>query len=436
MPALVLTHKTATDTLGWRARLALNEIIDIVADPLARALDDRRGTRRDVIAYTLASLEAARSASTGYMCKPQKMVVARAIASILGDPSDRSHSVLLDGLNVGGPDVQPATRSCSPTADKRCRQSDLLTRLWNHHPLLLAEVLSHVDAWGIGSVALTSSGHYAQIIEIIQEDDARSPRRLSGDVALAGTVWLRQRHDGHPCNPEAETVTPSFGGGPLPGLRPLLFLCRRMPLVASLPQRDEAKIETVLVAACTLGCGAAMTRCAPWLEDVPSLVKQGTIICGGSPHLQYRTPDWRNLALRAGVRGSPMLMRVAYTAQRHYVPDRGAGTRLVDKMQAKLIGRFVGAVVDGIEGGLLHFSRRHRATLLVGMPALVEVISGLLLAVRRDVDAHGPPPHRRTKLTKELRDIGFAILAPGARLTMPEARTRLALALFETANYV
>ncbi|QBZ81225.1 hypothetical protein pclt_cds_632 [Pandoravirus celtis] len=443
MPTLVRGHKSAMDTLNWHSRLNVNrDIIDTVAERLAHALDGHRGTTRDVIAYVLASLVATRWASAGPILPPKKMTVATLkIASILGDLGDHSHAAVLDGLDIGGAEVQHVSRPCPPVAIERFRQSDLLTRLWDHHPFLLVKVLSHVDACDIGSVALASSIHYARIIEALQEDDRKSPRRLSNGVALAGSLWLRQRHDGHPCDPEAEWITPSFDHGPLPGLRPLLFLCRRMPLLMSLPQSDQTEIEAALAMACALGCGAAMTRCGRRLHDIPKLDEPDPFIydgppCGAMALLQCSLLDPHDLARHAGLYGSPMLMRVAYTAWPRVVSTGEANIRLMDKTHARLIGGLMDSVVDGIKKGFGRLDGPHADLFLVGLPALVEVICGLLLAVRRDVDAHGPLPHRRAKLAKKLRDAGFAILAPGTRLAMPEARTGLALALFETANRI
>lgn len=443
MPMLVHKHMRAMDTLEWHARLEINtNIIDTLTAWLARAVDNCQGTARDVVAYVLASLAAARSASTDPVSAPKKMTaVALRIASILGDPNDRARPVVLDGLGISPTKIRPAGRPCSLVGTKRCHQSDLLTLLWNHHPLLVVEMLSHVDAWDIGSVALTSTAHYARIIEAIQEDDTRFPRRLSSDIALAGTIWLRQRHCGIPCDPESESVTPSFSNGPLSGLRTLLFMCRRMPLVASVMSDDEAIARATLAMACALECGAAMEHCARWLDAVPRLDWQRPVVYDGPPggvteRLQYSTIAPRALARQAGLLGSPMLMRVAYSAWPRDMPNGEATVRFMDKRHTKWIPRLMDGVVDGIKTGLGRLDDHNADLILIGLPTLVEVICGLLAAVRHDVDVRGPLPHYRTKFKKELHGAGFEILAPGVDLAMPKVRTRLALALFETASHI
>lgn len=443
MPMLVREIKRAADTtdLWWRckAKCAVNRAMA----RLAEALNTQQGARRDAVAYVLSLLVAAlrRRSVTDDAPEPKAMTTtALKIASILGDPADPSRSAVIDGLDVGAAEAQPHDRPRPPSVGQRCCQIDLLTRLGDHHPLLFVEVISHLCAWDIGSVALASSTHYARIIVAVRDDDTAETRRLSG-VALSTTLWLRWCRDARPCDIEAETVTPSFDSGSLPGLRSLLLLCRRMPMLEASPGSwTDAILETTLAAACAVECGAAIARCADWLDYIPKLDGDDSD-ANDEPHhvmatIRRSVVDRDDLARHAGLLGSPLPMRMACDMLHSRPSDGEAHIRFVDGTQAKWLGRMIDKVVEGIRGGLDRVGDDRSDLFLAGLPALVDVVCGLLSAVQHDVNAHGPLPHDRAKLKGIMRAAGFTLLAPGAHLAAPEARTRLALGLFETANRI
>ncbi|AVK75053.1 hypothetical protein pqer_cds_631 [Pandoravirus quercus] len=444
--AILYAHVSGSTVPGLaileRARLAL-----------ASAVDSPMAARRNVIAYLLGLLTSVTRACEGTADSRGNDLPLQAIVAILGNSGDPARSVLLQGLDMTGADdeddaVDPIDNNDNgsnddidnsrhakhptllPAADPQLvqAQDDLLTRLDNHHPDLFMAILCRVDPWGIRSLALTSRAHYVLVVKTLREDDAKGRHRRLAAMALSGTVWLQRYGDSRRYEPVAHVITPPpFDRGPLPSLRPLLFLCRSMVAVEADSDALHLRSMNRLAVACALGCGGAVARYLEWINCDSR--------CDGWEKRRQESRHIERLAYQAGVHMSATMMQIAVTETVRWTFQREwPQARLMSWLQRSAVQSLVDDVVSGIMRGLARpcSKRRHRS--LADLAALVEVLSTFLAAVRRNMDGYGRWSEQVfVNLRMALCRAALLVLAPGMSLPMPLVRTRLALALCETA---
>ncbi|AVK75265.1 hypothetical protein pqer_cds_843 [Pandoravirus quercus] len=369
-------------------------------------------------------------------------VALQKIAAIVSNASHPLRSVVLQGLDITDVDTE-SDRKCDDVDNASLRgppphahprsahaQDDLLTRAHQHHPDLFVDILGCVDLWDVGSLALASRGHYVLVTRTLREDDARGQSRRLARVALSGTLWLQHYGDSHTYDPVGHTITPSpsVDHGPLAGLDPLVLVYRRMAAFRG-PHRDARLWLNMdrLAVACALGCGGAIR----WYLTL--------IGCDLDPEtLDSQEPFDRasRIAHQAGVYASPMMMRIAITASiRRIVQRQGCRRRHMAPLQVGEIQLLVKNATVGIVRGLGRRLALCRRRALPGLPALVDVLCTLLVAVRRDIDDQGwIGNYVFAGLRAAFRRAALLVLAPGTPLPMMPARVRLASALFEAAK--
>lgn len=355
-------------------------------------------------------------------------------APILADPSHPLRSVVLEGLDIMGTDIEDADHDIgrddgAPSIDGAIHpQDDLVMRVYDHEPDLFVGILSHADPESICALARTSRTHYALIARTLRDDDARGDARLLKRVALSGTVWLQDYSESGMYDPRAYAIAPaSPDQQPLPSLRAITSTCK---LVARIDMPREEEVTDLLLsmdklaAACALGCGGAVAR---YLSAIKCDLDPGTT---GKRQLADR---YTRIARCAGMYASPMLMRIAITAMVRTVADRRAPRRRFMPSHQSEVQSLVISAVSGIVRGFAFPSTRRRS--LPNLPALVDVLCAFLAAVRRDMDAHGfAGKYVFVALRASFCRAALVVLAPGTSLPMPSTRIRLASALFEAAR--
>ncbi|AJF97659.1 hypothetical protein TW95_gp0925 [Pandoravirus inopinatum] len=419
---------------------------------LAPAIGTHTGDRRDALVYMLGLLT-----SVAVVCADRARigddVPLQQIASYLGDPTNPLHALALKGLNISGYDnaaavAKPETIPGPVDPRPPCNQDDLLSALCGHHPDLFMSVLTLVDQWDIGSIALASRTHYAHVVTALREDDAAGvSRRLTG-VALSGTFWFQQRVDSLVYDPVARLITPPSPPPPaqesLPDLRVLLFLCRSMASrkhvgPCEMWSAGESAWYEAMAVACVLGCGDAIMCCIGWT----GLVRRTDVWWNQDLHRRRI----ERLAEKAGFYGSPLMLHIAVTeslsamARTEHGPDY-ARARPICHIRS-LVDRIICGIVEGLREPESEayfrcrtgYSPRHRRR-LEGLPALVDILCAFLKGVRSDMDSGRTDIVDATYACVGFRRAAMAVLAPGICLPMPQLRTRLGLALFAAAKPV
>ncbi|QBZ81226.1 hypothetical protein pclt_cds_633 [Pandoravirus celtis] len=415
-----------------RVRAVLIGAIDPLHTVLTVAIDQPRRCRRDTLAYMLALL------TTINLCYINADNAATQKVIEMLDFIDPTRSAALAGLDITGADIVNDSDDNSDGDDDGDdggnpepprHQDDLLTAVSTHHPDLFLAILAHVDAWGIGSLALTSRSHYARIINAIEEDDTRADLRRLNGVALSGTVWLQRHGYAHAYDPTPKVITPTLDRGILPGLGPLLLLCRSMPTVETMdPAKWGCPLLATLAKACVLDCGGAIARCLDRLGF--------NLQPDGRRRLRYPVPLVASLAFWAGSCVSPTLMRIACTASLLWMrQSHRRAPRPLSHIQRVQIQLLVEKAVSGIKHWLAlsrHAPHRRRFS---DLPSLVEFLCKFLRAVRPDIGECGRRNERSVAgLRTIFRRAGMALLAPGHRRPMPVQRAALALALFDAVR--
>lgn len=384
------------------------------------------GCRRDALGYMLALLATFDDRQT-YVDDAATQKIIQMLYF-----GDTAHSAVFAGLNIvdfGTTIVAAARDTAAGEREPAPHQDDLLTRIWTHLPDLFDAILAHVDAWGIGSLALASRSHYARTIDAIKEDDARGDsRRLTG-VALSGKVWLQRHGYGRTYDPKPKRFTPALDQGMLPGIKPLLLVCRTMAEAETVePARRRLVARRVLATACSLNCGAAIVKCLDWMgidlgPRTAKRIASGAALAG-------------SLAFAAGYRASPTLMRVACTVSLWCARNSLWGSPCLSSGTRRIAVRLlVEKAVRGIKNwfGNSRFTRRQRR--FGDLPGLVKFMCKFLSAMRPDIVECARDNERAIAgLRKIFHLAGMNLLAPGRNLPDAAQRAGLALALFDAVR--
>lgn len=394
---------------------------------LADVVDRSHGYRRDALVHVLALLA---SIDRHYACTDDTATLKIIDTLDLVDPS---HSAAFAGLDIIGADIANGGNNDGVSGDSDNvqhepphDQDDLLTAVSAHHTDLFLAILVHLDAWDIGSLALASRSHYARIIDAIKEDDIKGDSRQLNGVALSGTVWLQRHGYAGGYDPTPKVIVPTLDRGILPGLGPLLLLCRSMPTVeATDPTKRRLALLATLPKACVLDCGGAIVRCLDGLDIglQPGVCKR------------YQRPAKlvTSLAIRAGSHASPTLMRIACTASLLWM--RQSGRRIASYRHCARVGMLMEKVVAGIDRWLQVSCLPHHGQRFGDLPGLVKFLCKFLRALRPDIRECGRQDERTIAVLRAtFRREGMALLAPGHGRPMPAQRVALALTLFDAVR--
>nr|UDO48006.1 hypothetical protein [Pandoravirus massiliensis] len=397
----------------------------------------------------------------------ESMVAYNSVFALLARASGSTLDALIQGLHVrdciesppqspcdgehrtGGAHFGPDTHlpPVDSHIDTPSRSADILLSLWTHEPDLYIDILSHLDPWDVGSLALASHAHYAHVVASVRLDDARQCHRLHPHLLLSGDRSMAFSDGALESPPERIAPLPA-DGGPLPDLAIILFLCRTMPTVQGNLPYDRSLVPAAAARACLLGCGDALNRCVRSISyrepmQEPHTAWSYDCVAGVADKRKHLALQ---LGRAAGRYGSAMLMRIAwhqsllhgFTADQDEDDDDdddgyddGDG---LDAGKIFLDSRLLSDVIDGILEGLGSRVSRRRGLCIEGLPKVAAVICDTLLPTIR---LRMAPNHVSDEMTGKLRDTcevgALRLLAPGKILPAASARIALAAALTRAA---
>ncbi|AVK75075.1 hypothetical protein pqer_cds_653 [Pandoravirus quercus] len=343
-----------------------------------------------------------------------------------------------EGTHSAG-DVRCASGPPLPPDDRRggaAHDFDILLRLWTHESDIYVDVLSRLDPWDVGSLALTSCGNFARVIASVQADDARRKRRLHPHMALSGDRVMGYCNGTARVEPPPERITPALGSdGPLPDLAVLLFLCRTMPTVEGNLPYDRSSVPGVAARACLLGCGDALNRCLRAISHQEPLQEPRTPwSCESVAGIAVKRKHLvRQLGLAAGRYGSATLMRVAWDQSllhKFRVPAYGED-RPSNAKPGFVDYDLVTYAITGIRRGLESRDARQRDLCARGLPLLTAVLCDTVLTVvmQYATGQKSAANDKKTRMRVACHSGALDLLAPGKDLPAASARVALAAAL-------
>lgn len=338
---------------------------------------------------------------------------------------------MADAHSGSGTSLPPVGRH----ADAACG-ADILLSLWTHEPDIYIDILSHLDPWDVGSLALASRAHYAYVAASVRLNDAQQGRRLHPHLLLSAGRPMSCLDGRIESLPERITPPP-IDSDSLPDLAMVFFLCRTMPTVQGNLPYDRSSVPAAAARACLLGCGDALNRCVRSISYREPMQKPHTAwsykcVAGVAEKRKHLA---RQLGRAAGQHGSATLVRIAWhQSVLHGLTTDENGDDDLDAKRVFLDAKLLSNVVGGVLEGLGSRDARRRDLCARGLSAITAVLCDTLLSAVASRSALGHVSDDMMVRMRDACEVGaLNLLAPGKALPAAAARIALAAALARAA---